>query len=118
VQELPAELGRSAGVDAADAAADEHDRHVGEHRAHTLRDLEAARAGDRHVDHHRVRPQPLRERNRLVAVAGVADDVDVVGRVEERAQRAAVPLVVVDEEHGRHAPALPAPAADPPRADV
>jgi len=98
-QELAdAQLLRPVALLAAVDTRDEHDRHLGEEAPDLLRHVDAVDTRHGDVDHDRVGTEPLGEADRLVAVAGVADDVDVVRRIEERAESAAIRRVVVDEQ--------------------
>ena len=66
---------------------------------HPARHLEAGQPRHLHVEKHDIGLQPLDRRQRLDAVAGLADDLDAADLPEQVAQLVARQLLVVDE-HG------------------
>ena len=63
---------------------------------------ESVDPGHAHVHQDHVGLQPVARRDPFGPVRGLADHVDVVFRVEQRAQPASHECLVVDEQHGDH----------------
>ena len=78
---------------------DEHPR-LGDAREDLLGRLDAVHLRHPQVHDHDVGPAPLGERDRRLAVRGLADDADVRRAEERQSQAFAHDLVVVRDEHG------------------
>ncbi len=83
----------------------DHDdrQRVGDGRAgEAARGFESVEAGHPDVEQADIRSQLVRQPDRLVAVGGLPDDLDVGLRVEDQAQTGADDRLVVGDEHSDH----------------